>query len=724
MSTAHPVRMLNAEVARKIAAGEVIDRPNAIVRELMDNAIDSGADSVTVEINGGGIDKVRIVDNGCGMTKNDLQTCARPHSTSKIATETDLLNLTTLGFRGEALSSIAAVCRLSITSGGWKMRASVTEDHIIEQTAVLDGTIVQAEGLFENFPARRIFLKRPASEGILCKNTFVEKTLPCPEKSFRFVSDGTIKLDLPAGQTLTERFVKAMELKESPELFYEISARSDSSDAPDWSFKIIIGEPGVFRPNKKDIYIFVNGRRITEYSLVQAIEYGGQGYFPNGSFPVAAAFIQINPALVDFNIHPAKREVRFKDISALHHGISTTVKQFFSDYTNKTMKASLNQPSKEFGSQALFSRTNGSSSPADLAELALSDDEPDTPEKLHNTAAQSSFQKKTDVSDTYSGTGTGNRSRFFEPRPFSEKYTISHGQSSVIPETVAAADSYAKSAVFQAEAPQEKNVSARTQKVIEIADRAIAAYNKGIPQNETEDGAASQEKTAQTEKDASFTQKSIFSGNKPSFPAHDGAASGNAANAAGNASKSAFNAETNGFHFLGSALGTFIIVEKGAALYIIDKHAAHERALFDSIMKNQSKRQHLLIPYVIETKNEKEDEYLESIQDELSKIGFECRNTGGGKWEFTTLQERWSGSELDLEHDLLDKKVAPKDLIYSIAAMTACKAAVKDGWILDDNAAEEIARNALELEDPHCPHGRPVYTVITREQLFSLVRRT
>ena len=493
---------------------------------------------------------------------------------------------------------------------------------------------------------------------------------------------------------------------------------------PDWSFKIVIGEPGVFRPNKKDIYIFVNGRRITEYSLVQAIEYGGQGYFPNGSFPVAAAFIQINPALVDFNIHPAKREVRFKDISALHHGISTTVKQFFSDYTNKTMKASLNQPSKEFGSQALFSRTNGSSSPADLAELALSDDEPDTPGKLHNPVAQNSFQKKTGISDTYSGTGAGNRSRFFEPRPFSEKYTIFHGQSSVIPETVAAADSYAKSAVFQAEAPQKKNVSARTQKVIEIADRAIAAYNKGIPQNETEDDAASQEKTAQTEKDASFTQKSIFSGNKPSFPAQDGAASGNAANEAGNASKSAFNAETNGFHFLGSALGTFIIVEKGAALYIIDKHAAHERALFDSIMKNQSKRQHLLIPYVIETKDEKEDDYLESIQDELSKIGFECRNTGGGKWEFTTLQERWSGSELDLEHDLLDKKVAPKDLIYSIAAMTACKAAVKDGWILDDNAAEEIARNALELEDPHCPHGRPVYTVITREQLFSLVRRT
>ena len=164
MSLENPVRTLNVEVARKIAAGEVIDRPNAIVRELMDNAIDSGATKIIVEISGGGIEKIRIIDNGCGMTKEDLQNCARPHATSKISTEVDLMNLTTLGFRGEALASIAAVARLSIISGGFKMRASVTEDHIIEQVAQTEGTIVQSEGLFENFPARRQFLKRAGTE--------------------------------------------------------------------------------------------------------------------------------------------------------------------------------------------------------------------------------------------------------------------------------------------------------------------------------------------------------------------------------------------------------------------------------------------------------------------------------------------------------------------------------------------------------------------------------
>ena len=207
MSQQNPVRTLNAEVARKIAAGEVIDRPNAVVRELMDNAVDSGATQITVEIAGGGIEKIRVNDNGCGMTKEDLQNCARPHATSKIATETDLLNLSTLGFRGEALASIAAVARLSITSGGWKMRASITEDHIIEPVAPTAGTIVQSEGLFENFPARRQFLKRAATEGMMCRNTFIEKAIARPDISFRFISDGEIKLDLPAGQSLRDRFV-------------------------------------------------------------------------------------------------------------------------------------------------------------------------------------------------------------------------------------------------------------------------------------------------------------------------------------------------------------------------------------------------------------------------------------------------------------------------------------------------------------------------------------
>ena len=180
MSERRPVRALSVDVARKIAAGEVIDRPAAIVRELLDNAVDSGADSINVEIAGGGIEKIRIADNGAGMTLDDLKNCARPHCTSKIAESEDLLNLTTLGFRGEALASIAAVARLSIMSGTNKMRASITEDHLIETIPPVQdgkGTIVMSEGLFENFPARRNFLKRPSSETMMCREVFIEKSL-------------------------------------------------------------------------------------------------------------------------------------------------------------------------------------------------------------------------------------------------------------------------------------------------------------------------------------------------------------------------------------------------------------------------------------------------------------------------------------------------------------------------------------------------------------------
>ena len=219
--TRRAVRQLSADVARKIAAGEVIDRPNAIVRELMDNAVDSGADSISVEISGGGIEKIRISDNGSGMTKEDLSACARPHATSKIVDTADLNNITTLGFRGEALASIAAVSRLSISSGNWRMKASILEDHILEQIPLVqngEGTIVMSEGLFENYPARRRFLKRPSSENMLCRETFVEKALPRPDIAFRLTTDNSLRLDLPKDVTLTERFVSALELNESTEI--------------------------------------------------------------------------------------------------------------------------------------------------------------------------------------------------------------------------------------------------------------------------------------------------------------------------------------------------------------------------------------------------------------------------------------------------------------------------------------------------------------------------
>ena len=604
MSLERPVRTLNPEVARKIAAGEVIDRPNAIIRELMDNAIDAGATTITVEITGGGIDKIRIIDDGAGMTKEDLENCARPHATSKISTEVDLMNLSTLGFRGEALASIAAVSRLSIQSGGYKMRASITEDHILEPAAELKGTIVQSEGLFENFPARRQFLKRPATEGIMCRNTFIEKALARPDINFRFIADGETKLDLPAGQPLKERFVRANGYNEAPELFYELS-NSSGGENPEWAFTVVIGEPAVSRTNKKEIFIYANGRRIQEYSLVQAVEYGGQGYFPNGTFPVAAVFAEIRPDLIDFNIHPAKREARFSDISALHHGLSSTIKTFFNQYT-----------------YANFTEDK----PAD--EVRTQEFDFDIPKKpVDYSIHEKHISYK--ASETKSESLSDFRSKYLGVKAKTYSPTSS------------------------------------------LAEQALAAA----------------------------------SANKPSPAAAT---------------------DRPQIKYIGPCLGTFLLAEKNNSLYIIDQHAVHERILFDRLMNSQgnSGRQPLLIPYKIKTESKSQDNQLEKLQTELTRIGFETKHVSDGYWEIKTIPERWTGTEYDLRTLIFVKQVEPKEIIRSIAAMTACKAAVKDGYVLDDITAARLVEQAFTLEDPHCPHGRPIYTVISREKLFELVKRT
>ena len=630
MSAQNPVRTLNAEVARKIAAGEVIDRPNAIVRELMDNAIDAGATVITVEIAGGGIEKIRINDNGSGMTKEDLVNCARPHATSKISTELDLLNLTTLGFRGEALASIAAVARLSITSGGWKMLASITQDHLLEPVAPTQGTIVQVEGVFENFPARRQFLKRPATEGLMCRNTFIEKALARPDIAFRFISDGETKIDLPAGQTLRDRFVDANRYEYDKNLFYEVNGSQGGAN-PDWSFTVITGEPAVSRTNKKDIFIYANGRRIQEYSLVQAVEYGGQGFFPNGTYPIACVFVSINPKLIDFNIHPAKKEARFSDISDIHHGISSGLRSFYHNYTYQNFindRAADEPVTTSFPSRA-SGTTDFASGTADISN------------------------ENTDISNENMG-------------------SLRHSKG-----------------------PYENHISYKT-------SPSTSSGTTGLPLHDF---------------------RSKYFGVKPSgAPAPT---SSSVSNLAEEALFSDIEQKPDAtIRFIGCTLGTFLLAEKNSSLYIIDQHAAHERILFDKIMSNQGGRQSLLIPYKIHTESKTQDNQLEKLKDRLSAIGFEAEKKEDGYWEINTIPERWTGTEWDFRSLVFVKNVEPEQIIRSIAAMTACKAAVKDGYVLDDETAARLVEQAFQLEDPHCPHGRPIYTVLSRARLFELVKRT
>ena len=319
------INLLDPILSQRIAAGEVIERPLSILREFLDNAIDAGADEIRTSIDGGGIDRLSVSDNGSGITREDLKILGNRHATSKIHDPDDLYTIHTLGFRGEALYSIGAVTKLTV--------ATRSEETGEASTLVIDngrrseiaeggpdkGTTVTAEDLFLDIPARRAFLKRSSTEASMCRSMLVSKALAFPSIRFTFSSDGALRLDWPKAESLKER---VMMLYRS-EGIADADVYSLHADGEDFSVDIIAGNQAIKRSDRKEIRIYVNGRAVEEYSLQQAVTYGYGELLPGGSYPYAVVFINDSPELVDFNIHPAKKEVKIRNKAEIHHAIVT-----------------------------------------------------------------------------------------------------------------------------------------------------------------------------------------------------------------------------------------------------------------------------------------------------------------------------------------------------------------------------------------------------------------
>ena len=597
-----PVKLLSKETAGKIAAGEVIERPASVVRELLDNAIDAGSTKIYLEIENGGIDLIRVKDNGCGMTKEDLRLCTHTHSTSKISGAEDLLHLKSLGFRGEALSSMQAVSRLEITTtregpAAWKLSMGK-----VVPARLNEGTAVEVKNLFENFPARKKFLKRAQYEAAQCRQIFIEKALPFYFIEMHYLVNGIAKVSLLPHNSLKERCLAVMNLQESEKLFYEINQAGDG-----FSFTAVLASPDLVKSDKRHIYLFVNGRRISEFGLVQAVVYGAEGYFPNGGFPIVFLFLTVAPERIDFNIHPAKKEARFEDYKSIHHAVSSTISSFYKQIT--------------------------------VSEL-LQDTEynPEFTPPLH-------FEKK-ELEKTPRYSWTEKSLKYSEMTEFTEKQR---------------AFSY----------PYTKSKAEETgERQIEYApDRQIPAY-RPLAHTPPED-----------------------------IPKPD-------------------------FKFLGQFCGVFIAVEKNDSLYIIDQHAAHERILFEELKKTLGSSQELLIPYRIETESDKDDEAVSLNLEELQKAGFRISKEEGGIWTVHAVPLRWHGTEKDLQNDLAGFGKDPLGLMHHILASAACRAACKDGDIIDPVSAYTIAAKTFLLPEPLCPHGRPLYFIIDRTELFKRIKRT
>lgn len=595
------IRLLDEHVARKIAAGEVIDRPYSVVRELMDNALDADSSSLEVRVEQGGLRRITVRDDGLGMSREDLELCWQPHATSKVTTAEDLERVQTLGFRGEALASIAEVARLRITSAppgsdaGHRLEVHGGEQLELSSVQSETGTTVDVRDLFYAMPARRRFLKRPAAESGMVRNVFIEKAIPFPERSFRLFTDDRMKLFLPETD-LASRIATAFPDVGAARALQEISGTGDG-----FSVRILAAGPEYSRKDRKLIQTFVNRRRVWEYALVQAIEYGFSDYLPGGSHPVAFLFLDVDPARVDFNIHPAKREIRFRNLPEVHRRITRLLQEF-------------------------------------LRQFALRFPGFDPQERQRELDAAPSSPAPQEVADGGSDGRTPGRRVAPEDRTaFLE--TVRRGRSS---------------SPARPSAPPERE----------------AFGERGVP--------AGQE------------------GSTPPGPPR--------------------------VRYLGQIFNLFLLAEYANILYIVDQHAGHEKVLFTRFHE-ETRTQKLLIPAVLETSAE-EDEILASRREELAELGIGIDRRAEGSWELHTVPAIPGIDPEGLAEALRELAASPEEVLRDLYATMSCKAAIKDGDPVDQVTGQALLEEVFSLNNAHCPHGRPVWHEINREELFRLLGRT
>lgn len=354
------IQVLSDEVSRQIAAGEVIDRPYSVLRELIDNAIDAGARNVQTEINKGGLKRIRVRDDGAGMDENDLRLCTLRHATSKIVDPADLTHVQTLGFRGEALASIGVCSAMSLISRrADNLTAHQAQVHFgrfggVRPTSGLPGTTIEVTSLFHELPARRRFLKTQGAETGLCRRTLIEKALPHPDIRFDLTVDGKQVLKL-SKSNLINRVAAAGKLNAN-----DMTLISGGDNG--LKVNAVVARPEQTRRDRSAIHIYLNRRRINDFGLIQAIEYGYGEFLSGGLHPIAFLFIQIDPDMVDFNVHPAKREVRLRRPGQIHQMITSTLQHgirrwqttrqtgtgsVYRDYTTKASQPSASTPAKQ-----------------------------------------------------------------------------------------------------------------------------------------------------------------------------------------------------------------------------------------------------------------------------------------------------------------------------------------------------------------------------------------
>lgn len=663
------IQLLDQATINQIAAGEVIDRPSSVVKELLENAIDAKATAITVEIKDGGISFIRITDNGCGIEKDQVRKAFLRHATSKLHTIDDLLNIGSLGFRGEALSSIAAIAQVELISKppeamlGISYQIEDGEEKSLTQIGAPDGTTILVRNLFYHVPARKKFLKTAATEGNYINQLMENMAMLRPDISMRFINGGQNKLYTSGNGRLKD-------------LIYTIYGREISSNVLEINYECplfavtgYIGKPIISRGNRTFENYYINGRFVKSRLIAAAIEQAYKPFMMQHRYPFTVLHIKIKPELIDVNVHPAKMEVRFQQENEIYELLAGAIentlrgKEFIPDVSDDGKaekkvqeKQKLPEPFEQRRLQAMKEiippppaehKTQNEQKPSaehktqSEQKLPRNEEQPKVPSKLSEPVCEYKAEKKQTIKDSDS------------------KWELASGIHKRIGQDVS------------------------------------QTVNQMPPQPE--------QKLEKPEQQTLFTEPLL-------------------------SEKARIH-----HRLIGQLFDTYWLIQYGNQLYIMDQHAAHEKVNYERLMEAYRKKERItqfVSPPMVISLTRAEETILEEFKSEFERIGFTIEPYGGREYAISEIPANLYGineKELFLEmlSDLEDRgSMQPSELIASKLASMSCKAAIKGGQKISFQEADALVSQLLTLENPYaCPHGRPTIITMTKYELEKKFKR-
>ncbi len=627
------IRVLDKHVAELIAAGEVVERPASVVKEMMENSIDAGATHITVEIRDGGVSYMRITDDGCGIHREDVPTAFLRHATSKVRTEEDLNRIGTLGFRGEALASVAAVSKVEVTTcargeiEGTHYVIHGGEEILIEDIGCAEGTTFVVEELFYNIPARMKFLKKDVSEGNAVAGVVEKLALSHPEIAVKFIRNGRTEMQTPGdGQMLS--CIHAVLGKPFANTLIPVSYSMGGVEVSGF-----ICKPEGARPNRTMQHFFVNDRYVKTQTGLVALERAYKGMIMVGRFPACVLFIRLPAETVDANVHPAKIEVRFINekpvFDAVYYGVRSALEQRSASIRQMEMirdnPPPEPMPAKRNPAPAVAVPTPKPIAPPTVRRPSFLDVAVDDLPKPTVSLHDGTVDVPTPKMETPAPTVTLDELPVFTPK---EAQTV---EVPVMPEPVVEVEMPAVQPLIEEETP---------------------------------------------------------------------------------------------VRYVGEVFSTYILVQQGNSIFIIDKHAAHEKIIYNRLKAQAHTEEQLLLAPVAVTVSREEYTALLDAVEELRQAGISIEDFGGQSILVRSFPLDLTGEDIDntlreiatgLVGGNREIQSSKLDWIYH---SSACRAAIKAGDMSKPAELEELAKQVLADESIRfCPHGRPVCIEMTKKEL-------